>query len=471
VGGAWVAHEGHATFTALGLDLDAVMRQARRRFEGKHASLRVGAIAKDEEAAIEGYFGQFEGLTRELVLVDTGSTDRTVGLAEQAGARVDVAAGVVTTGFAAARNAAAGHASTWVVMLDPDERLDGHTIAAIPELIASAGSRFDAFLAPLEAVGRDGSRRRFVAKPFLYRSQVCRWRYLVHEKLVGGRHALVTNACIEHRIALHSEARRDQAGDLYRRLAERERYFTDAVYRAAEREAWPILDEDREDDPRIRKIQAGPLVSVVIPTFDRPELCVRAVRSALAQDWVTLEVIVVGDACPRFAAVMAALGDELRVRGINLPRNHGPGGAVPRNVGILAAAGQWIAYLDDDNTWDPDHVSTVMAAVRDAGASWGFSSMRVPDGTDLGFSEPAPGRIDTSCVVHAKRLFDAYGPWRSLQETGEYAHDWELFSRWVANGEPWAATGNPTLRYNTETSRQAAFLQGMAEGRRRSTVR
>jgi GT2 family glycosyltransferase len=469
-GGAWIDHEGHATFKALGLDIDAVMRQARRRFDVKHASVRVTAIAHDEESAIEGYFGQFEGLTRDLVLLDTGSTDRTRELAERAGARVNTAPGVEMTGFATARNTAAGRGSIWIVMLDPDERLDRHTIAAIPELIASAGSRFDAFLAPLEAVGRDGSRRRFVAKPFLYRSEACRWRYLVHEKLVGGRHALVTNACIEHRIGLHSEARRDQAWAMYRRMSERERYFTDAAYRAGELEAWPILDEERGDDPRIQKIQAGPLVSVVIPTFDRPELCVRAVRSALAQNWVTLEVIVVGDACPRFAAVMAAFEDDPRVRGINLPGNHGPGGAIPRNLGILAAAGEWIAYLDDDNTWDADHVSSVIAAIRATGASWGFSSMRIADGTDLGFWEPARGRIDTSCVVHAKRLIDAHGPWLSLQETDDYAHDWELFSRWVANGEPWAATRKPTLLYNIDTSRQAAFLQDLA-GRRRSAAR
>ena len=471
VGGTWVARERHASFRALGLDVEAAMRRGRQRFERKHAALRVTAIAKDEETAIEGYFAQFRPVVHEAVLLDTGSSDRTVELAQRAGARVGVAPDVESTGFAAARNAAAGGADGWVIMLDPDERLDAETIAAIPELIVSAGDRFDVFLAPLEAVGRDGARRAFVAKPFLYRSGACRWRYLVHEKLVGGRPALVTSAHIEHRIALHSESRRHEAEALYGRLAARERYQTDAAYRMTEREAWPILDGERDDDPRIRKVQAGPLVSVVIPTFDRPDLCLRAVRSALGQDWVTLEVIVVGDACPHFEAVTRALADEPRVRTINLHRNHGAGGAVPRNVGVLAAAGEWIAYLDDDNTWDPEHVSTVMAAIRDARAPWGFSSMRVPDGTDLGFTEPARGQIDTSCLVHARRLLDAYGPWRSPRAIRAYAHDWELVSRWIASGLPWAATGQPTLRYNLETSGQAEFVQGLAAARRRAAAR
>jgi glycosyltransferase involved in cell wall biosynthesis len=468
-GGAWVAHRGHATFAALGLDAEALMRRGRRRFEQKHAPIRVAAIARDEEQAIGEYFAQFRDVTAQRVLVDTGSTDRTAEMAERAGARVEFHPDVEVTGFAAARNAAHGEAETWVVMLDPDERLDRHTIAAIPELIASAGHRFDAFLAPLEAIYPDGTRRTFVPKPFLYRREACCWRYLVHEKLVGGRQALVTNARIEHLLALHPPGRRRRAEALYRRLAAREPYFTDAAYRAAQREAWPILDHERVDDARIAKIHVGPLVSVVVPTFDRPALCARAVRSALAQDWATLEVIVVGDGCPRFDALLEALGDDPRVRGINLPANHGPGGAVPRNVGIDAAAGEWIAYLDDDNAWDPDHVSSVMGAIRRVGASWGFSSMRTPDGTDLGFAAPAPGRVDTSCVVHARRLVARYGPWRSLRETGNYAHDWELFARWVDGGERWAATGAPTVVYNTETSSQAAFVRGLARARRALT--
>lgn len=465
-GGTWVAHRGHATFAALGLDLHALMRRGRRRFEQKHAPIRVAALARDEEHAIGDYFGQFRGVPGRRVLVDTGSTDRTVEVAERAGVRVELHPDVAATGFAAARNAAQGDTDTWVIMLDPDERLDPHTIAAIPEIIASAGDRFDAFLAPLEAVYPDGSRRAFVPKPFLYRRAACRWRYLVHEKLVGGRHALVANARIEHWLALHPPARRRRAEMLYQRLAAREPYFADAVYRAAEREAWPILDEDRLDDPRIEKIHAGPLVSVIIPTFDRPELCARAVRSALAQDWVTLEVVVVGDGCPRFDALMEGLGDQPRVRGINLPSNHGPGGAIPRNVGIDAAAGEWIAYLDDDNVWDPGHVSSVMDAIRGADAAWGFSSMRTPDGTDLGFAVPGRGRIDTSCVVHARHLIARYGPWRSVGETKDYAHDWELFARWVDAGERWIATRAPTVLYDTETSSQAAFVRELARARR-----
>lgn len=208
----------------------------------------------------------------------------------------------------------------------------------------------------------------------------------------------------------------------------------------------------------------APEVSVIIPTFARPELCVRAVRSALAQDWENLEVVVVGDACARFDSVMRAVGDDPRVRSVWLPVNKG--GARARNDGIQAAAGEWIAYLDDDNVWTEEHLSSVMAAIRRTGASWGFSSMCVPDGTDLGFVVPVRGGIDTSCIVHAKRLIRDYGRWMSSDEAGDYAVDWVMVSRWLEAGEPWVATGQPTLVYNTETSGQASFVLGLAAARR-----
>lgn len=468
VGGTWVAHHRHASFRALGLDLDAIARRAERRFAQTHAPIHVAAIACDEQEAMAGFIDQFRAAAGEVVIVDTGSTDGTIVTAERAGARVVRGSAVEADGFAAARNSATAQAAGesgdgWILMLDPDERLDRETIAAIPELLASAGDRFDAFLAPLVAVSADQSRRAFVPKPFLYRAGACQWRYLVHEKLIGGRHAMVMNATIEHQLPLHAPQRRRQAEQLYARLAAREPYFTDAAFRAAERRAWPILDYERLDDTRIEKVHAGPLVSVVIPTFNRPDLCVRAVRSALAQDWITLEVIVVGDACPRVEEVRAAVGDDPRVRCINLAVNHGAGGAVPRNVGVAAAAGTWIAYLDDDNAWDRDHVSSVMAAIRTRGATWGFSSMRVLGGVDLRFVAPARGQVDTSCLIHARRVMHDVGPWRSRAAAGDYAHDWDFVSRLLDRGEPWAATARPTVDYNAESSGQLAYLRQRAD--------
>ena len=108
----------------------------------------------------------------------------------------------------------------------------------------------------------------------------------------------------------------------------------------------------------------APLVSVVMPTYLRPDLAVRAARSALAQTLDALELVVVVDG--RDAATVAALsvGGDSRVRLI-VPEEH-LGNAEARNRGVAAARAWWIAFLDDDDEWLPGKLA---AQLRTAQAS------------------------------------------------------------------------------------------------------
>ena len=91
------------------------------------------------------------------------------------------------------------------------------------------------------------------------------------------------------------------------------------------------------------------LVSVVIPTHGRPQWVVCAVKSALAQSYATLEVIVVVDGPdPNTADGLRGIHDE-RLRVIELSEN--VGGAEARNIGVREARGEWVAFLDDDDEW------------------------------------------------------------------------------------------------------------------------
>jgi len=95
-----------------------------------------------------------------------------------------------------------------------------------------------------------------------------------------------------------------------------------------------------------------PTVSVVIPTFRRPELVMTAVRSALAQTLDNIEVIVVlATADETTERNLRAIGDpRLRV----LPSGGMQGPSAARNRGIQASTGHWVALLDDDDHWLPD---------------------------------------------------------------------------------------------------------------------
>src|SRR3954470_19676461 len=99
-----------------------------------------------------------------------------------------------------------------------------------------------------------------------------------------------------------------------------------------------------------------PLVSVLIPTYNWSSVLRHAVRSALAQSYPTLEVIVVGDACTDDSeAVVAAIGDP-RVTWENLERNSGSQSA-PNNRGLELARGEYVAYLGHDDLWHRDHLA------------------------------------------------------------------------------------------------------------------
>lgn len=101
------------------------------------------------------------------------------------------------------------------------------------------------------------------------------------------------------------------------------------------------------------------IVSAVIPTHNRPELVLRAVRSALAQTYEQIEVIVVVDGPDTATANALELITDPRLRVIVLPQ--GQGAQAARNAGIDAAGGDWIALLDDDDEWLPEKTSIQMA--------------------------------------------------------------------------------------------------------------
>lgn len=94
---------------------------------------------------------------------------------------------------------------------------------------------------------------------------------------------------------------------------------------------------------------SAPTISVVIPTRSRPELVTRAVRSALAQTFEDIEVIVVIDGPDAETRAALATVSDRRFRVIELAERGGAPGA--RNAGVRQAQGTWTALLDDDDEW------------------------------------------------------------------------------------------------------------------------
>jgi glycosyltransferase involved in cell wall biosynthesis len=107
---------------------------------------------------------------------------------------------------------------------------------------------------------------------------------------------------------------------------------------------------------------AAPTVSVVIPTCNRPELLARAVASVYRQDYRgEIECIVVFDRHP-----VTEVPVEPRPRRMlrTIANERTPGLAGARNTGALAASGELLAFLDDDDLWLPAKVRRQVALLR-----------------------------------------------------------------------------------------------------------
>lgn len=129
----------------------------------------------------------------------------------------------------------------------------------------------------------------------------------------------------------------------------------------------------------------APLVSVIVPTYNRGARVARAVDSALAQSHGAIEVLVVDDGSTDDTVdqMTRRYGAEPRVRVLERP-NGGP--AAARNTGLTAAQGDYIAFLDSDDEWLPWKIEFQLGCLQripGAGMIWTDMAAVDPDGSPL----------------------------------------------------------------------------------------
>jgi glycosyltransferase involved in cell wall biosynthesis len=197
------------------------------------------------------------------------------------------------------------------------------------------------------------------------------------------------------------------------------------------------------------------LVTVITPTWQRADLLVdRCIPSVRAQTWPDVEHVVVCDGPdPSLARKLraqypAVVFDQLA--------HHIDGlvdyGSRARNRGLELASGDYVAYLDDDNAYQPKHVQLLVEALQaNPKAEFAYSRMHVYWSSDyqIGSAPPAYGCIDTSLLMHRRGVPEKYGLWPlpGRIDGDKHAPDWAVVASWLAHGAQWTFVNEVSVDY------------------------
>ncbi len=186
---------------------------------------------------------------------------------------------------------------------------------------------------------------------------------------------------------------------------------------------------------------SDPLISVIIATYNRSNVLALAIESVRWQTRADWELLVVGDACTDDTESIVATftRNDPRIHFFNLATNVGEQSG-PNNAGAQRARGRYIAYLNHDDLWLPDHLETLLRAIEETGADLVFSVIDFVERTrrnHLSRIHPVtrhdpPYDSPASCWLFRRGMVDEIGAWRFYQDCHGYpSQDW-LFRAWKA---------------------------------------
>lgn len=185
----------------------------------------------------------------------------------------------------------------------------------------------------------------------------------------------------------------------------------------------------------------APLVSVIVPTYNRPAFLEKCLASLYEQTFRDFEVIVVNDAGVPVESIVRAHGPAGRTHYLSLGANRDRSAA--RNHALRVARGRYIAYLDDDDRFLPEHLEVLVAELetgtrvaytdarrlqqRLAGGEYVTIASDVPYSQDFDATQLLlTNYIPIVCVAHERALLAEIG---LFDENLRVLEDWDLWIR------------------------------------------
>jgi len=227
----------------------------------------------------------------------------------------------------------------------------------------------------------------------------------------------------------------------------------------------------------------GPLVSVLVPTFNRREFLPATLKSVREQSYSNWELILANDGGVPVDDLVEQQNDP-RIRVIELP-HRGKGYAV--NEAFLRSRGEFVAYLDDDDIWYSDHLERLMLPLRTIpGIQMAYTDAcdvvlrRGPSGAweetkrELRYARQvtindlvAHNHIQGIVVVHRRELFEAVG---GMDPRLRVLLDWDLWRQLAARTQPYHVS-RVTAEHYTRIASESESAQQITDLFARDPVR
>ncbi|MEW6258871.1 MAG: glycosyltransferase family 2 protein [Thermodesulfobacteriota bacterium] len=219
-----------------------------------------------------------------------------------------------------------------------------------------------------------------------------------------------------------------------------------------------------------------PLVSVIIPTYNRCAFLRNAIESVLKQTFSDFEILVVDDASQVGVERIVRECRDSRIRLLRHDRNRGE--APARNTGILNATGEYLAFLDDDDEWLPEKLDVQVSVLSRrplsvGGVYTGFFVVETTDGSILFTKIPSIfGTIYAELLRHnvigtpstlmiRRACIEQVG---LFDPSIVYGVDHDLYLR-IARHFAFDCIGKPLVRYHVHDGRMSndpdVLLRGM----------
>jgi glycosyltransferase involved in cell wall biosynthesis len=159
-----------------------------------------------------------------------------------------------------------------------------------------------------------------------------------------------------------------------------------------------------------------PLVSIIMPAWNRQELIQAAIDSVLAQTYHNWELLIVDDGSTD-ATVDVVSTYAKRDKRIKLYTPGHGGVCQARNHGIEHAKGKWVAFLDSDNTWTPEYLTAVVATLDSSSKEVAYAAIKMnrADDTLYRATEPNPSlleignHVDLNALIVKRTLLKGVG--------------------------------------------------------------